>query len=938
MLIIVVTGAAAITLGGNTRDEFNIPGTESQTAIDALDRTFPELSGASAYLVTVAPEGQRIDDPASRERVEDAIDQIKEVDGVSDVFSPYSDEVTDISISADHRAAQVQIQLTGGFTDITEEQKEAMQRADDDLVEAGYESAFGGDIFADTGSEVTLVELVGIAVAGLVLWLMYRSLRAAVMPVVTALAGVIVTTALTFTLAGFITVSTSSPLLALMIGTAVGMDYALFIVSRHRELLTSGVEAEESAARSVATAGSAVVFAGVTVVIALVGLAVARIPFLTVTGVVAALSVVVAVAVALTLLPALLGRAGDRLAPKDGERPPGNFSRRWVAATTRFPLAAIASIVVILGVSTIPVHDLQLALPDNGSAKEGTTQRVAHELVEKEFGPGYNGPLMVTADVISSRDPLGVVDDLERDLKRIDGVRAIGLATPNEKADTAVVQVIPDTGPADQRTADLVHKIRDEAPGWEKEHGVDIAVTGLTAAGIDVSERLKDALLPFGLVVVGLSVLLLMVVFRSVLVPVKATIGFILSTGASFGAVVAVFQWGWLNTVLNVDHTGPLISFLPIMLMAVLFGLSMDYEVFLMSRMKEEYLRSDDPYQAISDGFVGSSRVVTAAAVIMIAVFAAFVPDGDPDVKPIAFALAIGVFADAFLVRMLFAPAVLQLFGRSAWSLPRWLGSWLPHVDVEGEGLHERVQLESWPAGRPDEAVSASALTLSGPDGLVYNDVSVSLPIGDRLFVHGPSGSGKSALLLTIAGRMAFDAGRLRVNGYLLPQETAAVRRTVALAEMRGVNDLDDNLTVDQLIAERLSIRSFSLWVSGSRVTPVRDELNDALEYAYDVAGLRADDVLGSTRLSSLGSLERKVLGVVLALTEDPRVVVIDDVDGLRSAESIAMFWSALEHLLIGRNVTVVASANSPASAPPPSDHLHLLELDTDRVLHELMI
>ena len=377
-----------------------------------------------------------------------------------------------------------------------------------------------------------------------------------------------------------------------------------------------------------------------------------------------------------------------------------------------------------------------------------------------------------------------------------------------------------------------MHEIRDEAPGWEKEHGVDIAVTGLTAAGIDVSERLKDALLPFGLVVVGLSVLLLMVVFRSILVPVKATIGFILSTGASFGAVVAVFQWGWFNTILNVDQTGPLISFLPIMLMAVLFGLSMDYEVFLMSRMKEEYLRSDDPQRAIVDGFVGSSRVVTAAAVIMLAVFAAFVPDGDPDVKPIAFALAIGVFADAFLVRMLFAPAVLKLFGRSAWSLPRRLGAWLPHVDVEGEGLHERVRLESWPAGREAEAVSASALTLSGPDGLVYNDVSINLPIGERLIVHGPSGSGKSALLLTIAGRMAFDAGRLRVNGYLLPQETAAVRRSVALAEMRGVNDLDDNLTVDQLIAERLSIGSFSLWVSRSRVAPVRDELNDALEYA----------------------------------------------------------------------------------------------------------
>ena len=718
LLIVLVACAAAITLGGNTRDEFDIPGTESQTAIDALDRTFPELSGSSAYLVTVAPEGRRIDDAASRALVEDAIDRIKKVDGVSDVFSPYEGDLTDVSISADHRAAQVQIQLTGGFTDITEEQKESVQRADDELVEAGYTSAFGGDMFTDTGSEVSIVELVGVVVAAIVLWLMYRSLRAAVMPVVTALVGVIVMTALTFTAAGFITISTSSPLLALMIGTAVGIDYALFIVSRHRELLASGIEPEESAARSVATAGSAVVFAGVTVVIALVGLAIARIPFLTVTGINAAVSVVIAVAVALTLLPALLGRAGDRMAPKDGERPPGSFSRRWVTATTRFPLAAITIIVVILGVSTIPAKDLQLALPDNGSAPEGSTQRVAYDLVEEEFGAGFNGPLLVTIDVIGSRDPLGVVDDLDRDLRQIEGVEAIGLATPNESADTAVVQVIPTTGPSTEQTAELVHAIRDEAPGWEEEHGVDIAVTGLTAAGIDISERLKDALLPFGLVVIGLSVLLLMVVFRSVLIPVKATIGFIMSTGASFGAVVAVFQWGWLNTLLNVDQTGPLISFLPIMLMAVLFGLSMDYEVFLMSRMKEEYLRSDDPDQAITDGFVGSSRVVTAAAVIMLAVFAAFVPDGDPDVKPIAFALAIGVFADAFLVRMLFAPAVLQLFGRSAWSLPRWLESRLPHVDVEGEGLHERVRLESWPAGRPAEAVSCIRTHALRPRGL----------------------------------------------------------------------------------------------------------------------------------------------------------------------------------------------------------------------------
>jgi RND superfamily putative drug exporter len=270
--------------------------------------------------------------------------------------------------------------------------------------------------------------------------------------------------------------------------------------------------------------------------------------------------------------------------------------------------------------------------------------------------------------------------------------------------------------------------------------------------------------------------------------------------------------------------------------------------------------------------------------------------------------------------------------------MPRFLDTRLPHVDVEGEGLHRRVRLESWPSRDSTEAVSASALTLAGSQGTVYNDVSISLPAGDRLVVHGPSGSGKSALLLAIAGRMPFDTGRLRVNGYLLPQETTAVRKSVALGETRGVNELEDNLTVDQLIAERLSIRSFGLWVNRSRVTPVRDQLNQVIEHAHDIAGLPAETVPGTAPLSALDPLARKLLGVVLALTENPRIVVIDDVDDLRAPELIEMFWSALDQLLDARDITVVASIQSVDSAPEPSDRLHLLELDTQRILHELMI
>jgi RND superfamily putative drug exporter len=940
MVVLLVAGVAAIGLGGGTRNSFDIPGTESQEAIDSLSRTFPELSGTSAYLVVVAPDGGTVTDERTRTLVADAIADMKKVDGVSEVPSPYAED-NPVGVSADDRALQVQVQFDRELPDVSTGERDQLADTADDLVAAGYTAAFGGDVFTSTGPQLSITEVIGVVVAFVVLYLMFRSLRAAVMPIVTALLGVLVTMGITIAATAFVTISATAPLLALMIGLAVGIDYALFIVSRHREQLADGLEPEEAAARSVATAGSAVIFAGVTVVIALLGLSIARIPFLTIMGVVAALSVVIAVAVALTVLPALLGRAGTALTP-DADHPPGAFSRRWVTAMTRYPLLAIVVVVVGLAVVTIPAKDLQLALPDNGTAPAGSTQRVAYDLVDEYFGPGYNGPLLISIDIVATTDPVGVVNGIADDLRTMPGVQAIALATPNRTADTGIVQVIPTTDATDPRTTDLVREIRDRAPRWKKEYAVPVAVTGLTAGGIDVSDRLKGALLPFGVVVVGLSVLLLMIVFRSLVVPFKATIGFLLSTGASFGAVVAVFQWGWLMDVVHLEQTGPLISFLPILLMAVLFGLSMDYEVFLMARMKEEYVRTGDPHRAVADGFVGSSRVVTAAAVIMLAVFAAFVPEGDPNIKPIAFALAIGVFVDAFLIRMLFAPAVLELFGRRAWTLPGWLDRRLPHVDVEGEGLHRRVELESWP--RPDStaAISAESVTTGGPDGPVLNGVSFEIDAGDWLVVHGPSAAGKTALLLTLAGRMEFDSGRLRVNGFLLPQEASAVRHTVALAEVTGVNDLDDNLTIDQHVAERLSIRSFGLWVSRSRLAPVRETLNDALALAHDEAGLPFEPLDGSTLVSALTRLERKLLGVVLALTDDPRVVVVDDADDLRAAEHIDLFWSALAHLLDGRDTALVASVQSATAGPDPSrtrpsGRLHVLELDPSRPLHELM-
>lgn len=945
LTLVVVSGAAAGLLGAGTKNSFEIPGTESQEAIDDLARTFPELSGASALLVLVVPEDQAsdrtVDDARTRALVDETIARIREVEGVTEVVSPYMDG-NDIGISADGRAAQLQVQLATGLEDIDPAIRNDLVTASEGLADAGYTTAFGGDVFTNTGPKLSIVEVIGVVVAFLVLYLMFRSMRAAVMPIITAVIGVMVSVGLTFAATGFLVISSTAPLLGLMIGLAVGMDYALFIVSRHREQLYEGVDPEESAARATATAGSAVVFAGVTVVIALVGLAVARIPFLTIMGVVAAFAVVVAVAVALTLLPALLGRAGARLTPT-ADRPPGSFSRRWVTAVIRFPRSAIVIIVVGLAITAVPAQDLRLALPTNASAPQGATEREAFELVEEHFGPGFNGPLLVTADIITSTDPLGDVAAITADIRRLDGVAAIGLSTPNPTGDTGIIQVIPSTGPSDEATHDLVDSIRAMAPQWKSDLGITVQVTGLTAGGIDISDRLRDALLPFGLIVVGLSVLLLLIVFRSFVVPLKATLGFILSTGTAFGAVVAVFQWGWFGPLVNLDGTGPLISFLPIMLMAVLFGLSMDYEVFLMSRMKEEWVRTGDARRAIVDGFVGSSRVVTAAALIMLAVFAAFVPHGDPNIKAIAFALAVGVFVDAFLIRMLFAPAVLELFGTRSWLLPRRLDRALPHIDVEGEALHRRVELEAWPRPGSTAAVTAAGLTTSGAQGLVFNDVTIDLPAGDWLVVHGPSGSGKTALLLTLAGRMAFDHGRLRVTGHLLPQEVRAVRRTVALGETRGLNDLDGNLTIDQHIAERISIRRFGLWVSRSRVTPVRHRLDSALEHAHLAHGIPHAPVSGDTLVSALTPLQRTILGVVLALVDEPRLVVLDDADDARLADDGPLLWTALHYLLADSGTSLVASTHSPAAVPPAGligrpDRIHLLELDTTRHLDELML
>jgi putative drug exporter of the RND superfamily len=516
-----------------------------------------------------------------------------------------------------------------------------------------------------------------------------------------------------------------------MIGLAVGIDYTLFILTRHRTQLASGMDPEESAARAVGTAGSAVVFAGLTVVIALSGLAVVGIPFLTVMGVGAAGTVLVAVLVALTLLPALLGFAGKRLAPEPGSRTArreladaqettgagGSLGARWTRLVTRRPLLTVLLVVAGLAVLAVPAPQLRLALPDNSTAAPDSPERQAYDLISENFGPGLNGPLVVLVeglDPATAQQSVGLVAGAVGGTPTgtpgqfEGGLDDVAFAQPSLLPDgtTAIVTVIPESGPQEEATNALVADLRDLAPELEQRTGADLAVTGQTAVAIDVSDRLGKALLPFALVVVGLALILLLLVFRSILVPVKAAIGFLLSVAASFGAVVAVFQWGWFGDLLGVPATGPVISFLPVILMAVLFGLAMDYEVFLVSRMREEYVQGAAPRDAVVTGARHAARVVVAAALIMFSVFASFVTIDDVIVKAIAFGLAVGILIDAFLVRMTLVPAVLALLGRSAWWLPRRLDRLLPDLDVEGTRLgpvHPAT-----PAREPQPAASVS--------------------------------------------------------------------------------------------------------------------------------------------------------------------------------------------------------------------------------------
>ncbi|MCI0155140.1 MMPL family transporter [Leifsonia shinshuensis] len=830
LLLLVLLAGGAIAFNQGTDNTFSIPGTESQEALDTLSRTFPQVSGTSAQIVVVAPDGETVDQSAIQKPVERTVADLAKTDGVAGTTSPYSSTVKNL-ISDDRTAAIITVQLHGQQTTVPAATKKAISDAGASLrteLPSGSQVAVGGQLFSQSLPEISPTEGIGLVIAIVVLIITFGSILAAGMPLASALLGVGLSMALIFIATLFGPISSTTPLLALMLGLAVGIDYSLFIISRHQSQLKAGVDPEESAARAVATAGSAVLFAGITVIIALAGLAVAGIPFLTTMGLAASVAVGIAVLVALTLTPAFLGFAGARIAPghraakraarkskaatavtadiaapeaaapaaepvtranpslahaAKAEIPKGPF-RTWVRAVTRFPIATVVAVVVALGIAAVPALQLRLALPDAGSHPKSDPARIAYDLVSEHFGPGYNGPLIVTGSIISSTDPVGLMKKLGAEIADLPGVAAVPLSTPNQNADTGIVQVIPTTAPDDPQTAQLVSELRAKHQHFLDEYGVDLKVTGTTAAQIDVSSRLAGALLPFGILVVGLSLVLLTMVFRSIAVPIKAALGYLLSVGVAFGAVTAVFEWGWFADAVHLDKTGPVISFMPIILMGVLFGLAMDYEVFLVSRIREDYVHGGDARRAVQSGFVGSAKVVTAAAVIMISVFAAFVPEGDTSIKPIALGLAVGVFVDAFIVRMTLVPAVLQLLGDKAWWMPRWLDRILPSFDVEGDGLQKELELADWPEPGSQFVAAADGLAVSARRTPILRDVSFRLGDGEALVVHGPDRTAALALLMAVTGRTTVAGGTVKVAGFVLPTRGAAVRSRTSVVRL----------------------------------------------------------------------------------------------------------------------------------------------------------
>ena len=707
ILLLAVVGGLGIGLHGQLSSVFSVPGTESQNAQNLLQDKFPAAAGGTARIVFAAPAATTLVSAKAEAAIGASLSRAARVPGVIGVSNPFKTG----TLSAPKTIGYADVLFRQLGSAVPQSAKDQLTTAMGPARSAGLQVAFGGTVFAAQGKVGGAGEIVGVVVAFIVLAVALSSLVAAGLPLATALAGVAIGVLAVEFLSRFIQLTDTATVLATMVGLAVGIDYALFIVSRHREQLADPAQGiEDSIGRAIGTAGSAVAFAGATVVIALAALAAAGIPFLTVMGLAAAGTVALAVLVALTLVPAVLGFAGEKLRPKTasgGNEAAGSagtgraswaaraWDRRgrwglaWAHLISRAPAVVLVVCAAGLVVLALPVRHLQLGLPGNNTEPAASTQHRSYDLLAEGFGPGFNATLAVVIDTtgIAAPQRAAVLTELSATLHRDPDIAAVAPPVLNPAGTIAVLSVVPRTGPDAAATAALVRRMRaGDLSGISRAGGTGY-VAGNTAANIDVSARLGGALPLFVAIIVVLAFILLTVAFRSLLVPLTAVLGFLLSIAASLGVIVWVFQYGHLGGVVGVAAAAPIVSFVPVLLVGVLFGLAMDYEVFLIARMRESYGRDGDADAAVAAGVQRSGRVVCAAALIMSSVFAGFIFTGDPIIKSIAFALTIGVLIDAFAVRLTIIPAVMALLGRHAWQLPAWLDRVLPHADIEGAAL-----------------------------------------------------------------------------------------------------------------------------------------------------------------------------------------------------------------------------------------------------------
>jgi RND superfamily putative drug exporter len=741
VVLIAILGFTAATFTKPTSSAISIPGTEAQKAIDRVNELFPNSGKASGRIVFKTQDGKSIVD--HKAHIIDLSTTIAKIDGVTAVADPFIDP-SFISESGNIAYAQVQLEASGGS--VTEETISAVEQAVESARKNGLQVEMGGDLITKTPGEILGIgEVVGVLVALVVLLVTLGSLVAAGMPIITALVAIVVSMAGLFSLSQVIEINSTTPVLGVMLGLAVGIDYSLFIINKYRRLARDGYSYKEAAARATGTAGNAVIFAALTVVIALSALSIVNIPFMTMMGLSGAATIAIAGLISVTLVPSMLGIVGKRVfsrktrkvieaAQAKGPAEVHKVNRstiwyKWGAAIAKRPIVALVISLTIITVMAIPVKDLRLGLPTDQYAAAQSTEKKAYDLLSEGFGVGFNGPLTVVveglpavteADKTALRNsllaqylPQGVklenlpaaqqsailakvnpaveqyanlvqLKKVADSIAKLDNVKQALPATAIADGSAGIIQVIPNSAPSDDATKSLIKTLRTESD-WTAITGNDnatLAVTGSTALQEDINTKLSDALPQYLLVVVGLSLIILIVAFRSILVPVKATLGFLLSVLAMFGSLVAVFQWGWFGIS---ETTGPLVSFIPIIAIGILFGLAMDYEFFLVSSMHEVYAQTKNAKEAVVTGFGVGSKVVTAAGIIMVSVFAGFITNHDATIQAIGFGLAVGILVDAFLVRMTIVPAIMTLLGKSAWWLPKWLDKRIPHISIEGE-------------------------------------------------------------------------------------------------------------------------------------------------------------------------------------------------------------------------------------------------------------